>query len=646
MPEPLRILLVEDSPDDAELIVLHLRTHGTTFTHHQVDSLQGFHAALRSGPWDLVLSDFSLPGTDGLEVLKCLRDHDPDLPFILLSGVLDEGAAVAAMRNGANDFLLKQNLARLVPAIERETKEAELRRKQRQFVAELHLLHTAIAQTPDMVVITDSEGVIVYTNAAAEAITGYRREEMLGQNPRLFKGDLHDLAFYQTMWEALLRGETWKGHITNRRKDGSLWEAEAVISPVFGARGELQNYLLTSRDVTHERQLQGLLEQSQRLETIGTLTSGIAHDFNNILMPVLGHAELGLARRAGDPQLRHDLEVIQTSVHRAKDLIRQILAFSQKGQGELVPVELQSLLAESLKLLRATVPSSIAFEVTLEAPGKSVLGDPTKLHQIMLNLGTNAAQAMRGSAGRLTVRLCSEHLSAMPCAMNTLLPEGEYLCLEVTDTGRGIPPEHLDKIFLPFFTTKPPQEGTGLGLSVTHGLIGAMRGGIQVTSQPGEGTSFKVYLPLASPGPCLAGSDEGEGPVGHGHVLLVDDETALLEMLHTSLVKLGFRVSSYRDPQSALRAFLWEPESFQVLVTDLTMPHMSGELLAEAIWAVTPDLPAILLSGDPELEKAVGSVLLAKFRACLIKPMSPKDIAKAILRALSDGAQPTHSGNA
>jgi PAS domain S-box-containing protein len=636
MPPPIRILMVEDSHEDAHLITLHLEAHGLAFTSLRVDSLEGFLAALRAGPWDLVLSDYSLPGTDGMEILKCLRDLDPDLPFILLSGVLNEGAAVAAMRAGANDFLLKGSLSRLVPAIEREMKETELRRKQRAFEEELRLLHTAIGQTPDVVLITDPEGVILYANAAAMAISGFQRDELLGQNPRLFKSDLHDVAFYRTMWEALLRGETWKSHIVNRRKDGTLWDAETVIAPVYGLQGELQNYLCTARDSTLERQLQGFLEQSQRLETIGTLTAGIAHDFNNILMPVLGHAELGMGREPGDLAVKHDLEVIQVSAHRARDLIRQILAFSRQGVGELVPIDFQSLLVESLKLLRATLPTSISFDQDLQAQGGHVLGDPTKVHQVILNLCTNAGHAMRGTAGHLTVRLSAGHWPATPCLMNILLAEGEYLCLEVADTGKGIASEHLEKIFLPFFTTKPATEGSGLGLSVTHGIVSSMGGGILVRSQVGVGTSFKVLLPLHSASVSPKQEADAPHPRGQGQILLVDDEAPLLEMLHTSLVRMGFQVSSFCEPRAALQAFLKEPSAFQVLVTDHIMPNLSGLQLAEALWAARPSLPAILLSGQPGLDQAGAGMLQAGFRACLTKPMSPSDLAKAILRVVPD----------
>jgi PAS domain S-box-containing protein len=642
MSAAIRILMVEDSPEDAELVGLHLRSHGLAFTSAQVDSKVGFLEALTSEPWDLVLSDFSLPGTNGMELLRILRGVDPDLPFILLSGVLDECAAVEAMRGGANDFLIKSNLARLVPAIQREMKDAELRRNQRLFEEELRLLHTAIGQTPDMVIITNPAGQILYANAAAEVITGFKREELLGQNPRLFKSGRHDGGFYKTMWETLLRGETWKGHIVNRRKDGACWDAESVIAPVYAPSGDIQNYLCTARDSTLERQLQGFLEQSQRLETIGTLTSGIAHDFNNILMPVIGHAEIGLERAPGDPKLKHDLDVILASAMRARDLVRQILTFSRKGDEQPVAIEIQGLLAESLKLLRASIPTSISLEVDLDARDLSTLVDPTKLHQVILNLCTNAGHAMRGTAGHLTVRLRGGHLPATACAMNIQLPEGEYLCLEIADTGRGIAPEHLDKIFLPFFTTKSPQEGTGLGLSVTHGIVSAAGGGIQVASQPGAGTTFKVFLPIVATNRPTDGLEEEVSPEGQGRILLVDDDPAVLEMLQISLTDLGFQVSAHARAETALQAFWKDPGTFQVLVTDEAMPDLSGAQLARAIWEAKPGFPVILLSGTPELGQASApngpSALTGQggFRACLAKPMSPKVLARTILHVVPE----------
>jgi CheY-like chemotaxis protein len=286
------------------------------------------------------------------------------------------------------------------------------------------------------------------------------------------------------------------------------------------------------------------------------------------------------------------------------------------------------------------VPSSITFQEDLAAQGKLVEGDSTQLHQVILNLCTNASHAMRGSAGHLMIRLNPCLLPDTPCAMNILLPAGEYLCLEVADTGKGIDPAHLDQIFLPFFTTKSAGEGTGLGLSVSHGIVSNLGGGIQVTSALGEGTTFKVFLPVATA--TLAEPEkEPEEPLrGEGRILLVDDEESLLQMLNASLVRMGFQVSSFNQPRLALQAFRQAPGSFRALVTDHTMPGMSGVELAQAIWELNPAFPVILLSGTPDHGQTGVPIGTVGFRACLAKPMSPRDIAKAILKALPGNDQP------
>ncbi len=487
MDRHLRLLLIEDSEDDARILLRHLRRSALDIEARIVDTAEGFLAALEEGGWDLILSDFQLPTFNGLAALRLLRARDGDLPFILVSGVLDEEAAVGAMLGGANDFVLKGNLSRLVPAIERELREAQTRRQQRVYESELRLLHTAIGQTPDSIVITNPAGEIVYANPAAEAVSGYPREELLGQNPRIFKSGEHDDAFYKSMWDTLLKGEVWRGRTVNRRKDGSHWTAELVIGPVRDADGVLVNYLAASRDVTHERELQNQLEQSQRLETMGILTSGIAHDFNNILMPIVGHAEMGLARVEGNPKLRHNLEVILASANRAADLVRQLLAFSRKESHSPVPLEFHSLVKESLKLLRATLPSSIAFDTDLDPKCGTLAGDPTQLHQVILNLCTNAGHAMRHRGGRLRVALHRVALPATVCAMEVVLQPGYYLKFEVGDTGPGIDEAILPRIFLPFFTTKAPGEGTGLGLSIVHGIVAAWGAASRSRRTPARG---------------------------------------------------------------------------------------------------------------------------------------------------------------
>jgi PAS domain S-box-containing protein len=633
MDKRIRLLLIEDSEDDVRILLRHLKRSAMEPETRIVQTAEEFLAALDDGGWDLVISDFHLPTFNGLAALRLLRARDGDLPFILVSGVLDEEAAVGAMLGGANDFVLKGSLARLVPAIERELKEAQARRKQRAHQAELRLLHSAIGQTPDAILITDPAGTILYANPAAEAVSGFTREELVGQNPRIFKSAEHEDGFYRTMWETVKQGEVWRGRIVNRRKDGRPWTAELVLGPVRDESGNLVNYLAASRDVTHERELQTQLEQSQRLETMGILTGGIAHDFNNILMPIVGHAEMGLSVTELDPKVRHHLEVILTSATRAADLVRQLLSFSRQESQAPVLLDPLPLLKESLKLLRATLPSSIAFDVELDPDRCTLRGDPTQIHQVVLNLCTNAGHAMRSTGGHLRVSLRRAELPATECAMGVLMQPGGYLVLEVQDTGPGIDSETLPKIFLPFFTTKGPGEGTGLGLSIVHGIVTGMGGGVQVESTPGLGCTFRVILPCAGTAVAPLAAKIAEVKPGKGHVLLVDDEKELGMALQAGLEQIGYRVTLCTLPSEALTLLREAPAEVDVMLTDFTMPGLTGTELAGKAWELRPGLPAILMTGysdrvDKDVARRLG------FSDFLVKPLSTSDIARSIQRIL------------
>ena len=634
MKHPVKLLLLEDSEVDADLLLAYLRQHELQVEAVRVETEEGFRQALDVETWDLIISDFNLSGFDGMTALRILRAKDLDLPFILISGALTEESAVEAIRHGANDFVLKSNLARLKPVMDRELRERDVRRQARADQNELRLLQLAVRQMPDSLVITDPEGVIIYVNPSMESVSGYSKEELLGQNPRLLKSGRHDAAFYQSLWDTLLRGEVWRGIFVNRRKDGLYWECQAVIAPVLGADGRAAYYEYTSRDVTHERDLQSRLEQAQRLEAIGVLTGGIAHDFNNILMPIMGNAEVGAARSGGSPQVLHHFEVIQQCAHRAADLIKQILAFSRKSEPASGPVDLSQLVKESLKLMRATLPSSIDLTSELDPDGGRVVGDPTQLHQIVMNLCTNAAHAMHGLPGRLRVGLDRwEAIEETLCTAGRRLPRGTYLRLTVSDSGCGIAPSTLDQIFLPFFTTKAPGEGTGLGLSIVHGIIQGMGGGIQVRSALGEGTEFQIYLPVTQEREPEEPPQSTALPASFARLLVVDDEFCILDVMEPGLASSGFTVTRFADPTEALAAFRATPMNFDLLLSDLTMPRMSGLELACEVGLVRPGFPIILMTGHPsrfDLDLAQR----LNIKEVIIKPALPSRVARSINAAL------------
>lgn len=629
----IRFVLIEDSENDAKLLLRVLEKQGIQLKPSRIQTAEELKAHLEEGGWDLVISDYKLPHLNGLEALALVRSMDVHIPFIMVSGTAGEELAVTAMRLGANDFLSKDNLSRLAPIIEREMRDYALRKSQQAHADELRRLHMAISQVPDGIVISDPSGSILYTNPAMERISGYPSSEMLGRNPRIFNSGRHDHEFYRELWQTLENKETWRGVMVNRRKDGHIWEAEATISPVLDASGRLVSFVCTQRDVTRERLLQSQLEQSQRLEAIGVLTAGIAHDFNNVLTPILAHAEMGLMRENLDDELRRDLEVIAASTNRAATLSRQILGFTRKGGQDVQVLDFTALVKESLKLLRATIPSSIHFHVSLEGENNFVKGDVTQFHQIIVNLCANASHAMRGESGTLSVRLHRDALSETLCVMGLKLPPGEYVVLEVTDTGRGMSQETLSRIFVPFFTTKGPTEGTGLGLAIVLGIIHEMKGGVQVESEVGKGTCFRIFLPWIPDMLPFETAPNLEVPRGSERILLVDDEALLASSIRGLLESLGYKVFAYRKPLEALARLQEDPTACDLLITDHTMPHMTGLALTAQVKKIRPDLPVLLMTGTPNMD--LGQVPSpVRPKGLLQKPIALRILAEIIREML------------
>lgn len=350
-------------------------------------------------------------------------------------------------------------------------------------------LATAIEQAAEAVVITNTNGEIVYANPAFEKTTGYTRAEALGQNARLLKSGVQDEAFYQQLWATLQRGEVWTGHFTNRRKDGTLFEEEATISPIRDEAGAIINYVAAKRDVTREMQLESQIRQAQKMEAVGTLAGGIAHDFNNMLGAIFGYAHLLQQDAVGNPMAQESVAEILKAATRAKELVQQILTFSRRRDTSRQVVGLEPILREAAKFLRASLPAQISIHTQFSPDAPPILADPTQLYQVTMNLATNALHAMEGRAGQLTLALALLQPDETFLETHPQLSARPYARLTVTDTGRGMDARTLDRIFEPFFTTKPVGKGTGLGLSVVHGIVESHQGIITVESHPDQGTT-------------------------------------------------------------------------------------------------------------------------------------------------------------
>ena len=390
-----------------------------------------------------------------------------------------------------------------------------------------------------------------------------------------------------------------------------------------------------ARAEAEKASLEQQLRQAQKLEAIGTLAGGIAHDFNNILGAVIGFTELARMDIPEGSHARADLEQVLKAALRAKDLVRQILTFSRKGTEELSAINVLPITKEALKMLRASLPTTIEIRSRLDLKEAVIQADPTQVHQILMNLLTNAAQAMAEEGGSLEVILTKTALGAEDLGKAPGLIPGPYLELTVKDTGQGIPPEILEHIFEPYFTTKDKGLGTGLGLSVVHGIVKRHGGLIRVESIPGEGSQFRVCLPLLKDVQVAVPKKDQILPTGREHILVIDDEVILTNIVAKALERLGYRVTAMNDFREALVLFEKEPDSFQLVLTDMTMPKMTGDRLAEKILQVRPRMPIIICTGYSE-RLSEGKARQIGARALLMKPIEVNTLAQKIREILDE----------
>ena len=494
---------------------------------------------------------------------------------------------------------------------------------------DLRRLSIAIEQATEDVVITDTEGIIQYVNPAFERITGYSRRDVIGKSTWILKSGLHDPAFYEELIKTVRNGNMWKGRVINRGKDGKLIHEDTTITPLVNSTGKLTGYVSLKRDVTQEIKIEEHLRQSQKMEAIGTLAGGIAHDFNNILSAIMGYAELS-KMLTSDEKIEPYLDQILQAGLRSRDLVQQILTFSRKREQEKKPVLVKPIVKEALKLLRSSIPATVEIRQKYSQADDAVLADPTQIHQIVMNLCTNAVHAMRDQEGILDVSVGPQKLSTHG-AYNIGLKEGSYLKLAVRDNGVGITSAIKDKIFDPFFTTKKQGEGTGLGLSVVYGIVKDHDGTVTMDSEEGVGTVFTVYLPLIALDGKPKESNAGSVPHGTGRILFVEDEEPIASMAEDFLKSIGYDVIVYLGGHEALEAFLEDPDRFDLVVTDMTMPNMTGANLAREVLKVRPNLPVILTTGYSELidEEEARKMGIREF---FMKPVALPEMANAIKR--------------
>ncbi len=677
----MKILVVEDTEDSRVLLVDWLEVQG-----YEVESAENGKIALEIAsriPLDLIISDILMPEMDGYALCRAVKKNEQlrAIPFIFYTATYtDPNDEKLAMDMGASRFIVKpMEMDALLVEIKNvleihkteklsapqqplkneqelqkdyaEVLAKKLDKKVRQLEEEKKRLAKSEKQYRRLVealrddyffYIHDTNGVFSYLSPSIENVLGYTQEEFLAHYTEYLTDNVinKEVAHYTERGIKGIKQPPYELEIYH--KNGHVHRLEVTEEPVFDKHGQVTEVEGIAHDISKrilaEKQLlktQERLRQSQKMEAIGTLAGGIAHDFNNILTPIIGYTEMTQLDLAADSNNWQNLQEVRNAASRATELVKQILTFSRQAEKEKKPVLLQTLAKEVLKLLRSSIPTTIEIKESIDQNCAAILANPTQMHQILMNLCTNSYYAMREKGGVLAVSLTEIDISPDDCNItNFNLKAGKHLRLEVSDTGSGIAKDKLERIFEPYFTTKAKDEGTGLGLSVVHGIVTSHGGHITVYSEIGQGTTFHVYLPA------IEKQQTTDGPLspeevrgGTERILLVDDDEAIGCMTKQLLEKLGYKLTMLMSGTEAAETFAKAPHDIDLVITDMTMPNMTGAELSQKILKIRPDMPIILCTGFSELIDKDKAIALG-IKEYLMKPVSRKVLAKTVRKLL------------
>ncbi|GAA6623172.1 PAS domain S-box protein [Scytonema sp. NUACC26] len=757
----LHILIVEDSEDDTFLVLRELRRGGYTLDYVRVDTPTAMHAALDRQQWDIVIADYNLPAFSAPEALKLLQSRNLDLPFIIVSGTIGEDIAVAAMKAGAHDYIIKGNLTRLVPAVERELREVLARHKRQSaeralqeseerfrqlaeninemvfwmsdpverkllyashsyeniwgrscdrlyanFMEWIEAIHpqdrqrvqtvffeqslrgtydeeyriirpdgslrwirdrgfpirdkfgepyrvVGIAEdisdrkqaeqqireqaalldvTTDAIFVQDLEYHFLFWNKGAERLYGWDAPEALGKSAaELLYESEETLPQFEDIQTKLVKEGQWQGELQQVTKDGKQIIVESRWTLVLDEVDNPKFILTVSTNITEKKQLEAQFLRTQRLESLGTLASGIAHDFNNILTPILAVAQLlSLKFPNVDENTRQLLKMLEDSSKRGAELVKQILSFSRGTEGSYTVVQIRHLLLDVAQVAQRTFPKSIETQTHIVSDLWTVCADATHLHQVLMNLCVNARDAMP-NGGTLCISAENLWMDENYARMYVDARVGSYVVITIADTGTGISPEIIDRIFDPFFTTKDLGQGTGLGLSTAMGIVKRHGGFVNVYSQVGKGSRFKVYLPSSQVTETPATTD---GELFHGHgelILVVDDEATICEIAKTTLESHNYRVLTASDGIETLALYAQYKGKIGVVLIDLMMPGMDGSTTILTLQRMNPQVRIIATSG------LMSNWTIAQKKSLRIQEFLPKPFtARILLNILRD----------
>lgn len=635
----INCLLIEDSPVSRKLMESMIEKDVKVFA---TDTLASSLKILDENEIDIIISNLGLPDSFGLDTFHRLNTIVPNIPIIVLTALDNEQIAMDAVKNGAQDYILKGDMTKR--ALNRSIKYAIERKHVEEQLREAELRYKTVAdftyaweywQTPS--------GKLEYVSPACKRITGYPIEKFLN-NPSF----LNEIVLPEDryVWDKHCKNnheDTNEVHFRIIHKDGSIrWIAHNCNAIkdnniYMGCRASNRDITQQKEDEDRNRRLQEQLRESQKMETVGTLVGGIAHEFNNLLTSLMGYADMCLVKVPPNSQIYNDLQKITKSADHAKTLVQQMLTFTRQGTQERKIINIYDTVESAIHIARMSLPSTIEIKKNIDPNTGTILADPSQISQVIVNLFTNSYQAMKKEGGILSISLDNVDLDSKYLEKNPHLRQGKYVRIIISDTGVGIEKSIIDRIFDPFFTTRKVGEGTGLGLSVVHGIIMSHGGKITVSSELGKGTTMIIYLPQ------VMGKRDIEIKTSTGisketekdtyTILYIDDEPEIAIMVKKMLEMFNYEIFIKNDSTAALEFFKQDPDKFDLIITDQTMPYMTGLQLAKKVLEVRKDMSLIIVTGFSE-DISKENYREFGFKDYIAKPFVINDIKTAIERVL------------
>jgi two-component system, cell cycle sensor histidine kinase and response regulator CckA len=639
----LKVLIVEDSEDDFLLLLRELRRGGYEPAFERVETPADMKSALNKQSWDIIISDYKMPNFSGLHALKLLKDARVDLPFILVSGTIGEELAVEAMKTGANDYVMKNDLSRLVPAIRRELREAKIREDRGMIIEALreseNLYRTIFETTGTTTLIIEEDTTVSLINMEGEKLTGFSKEEIEGRRSWtdfIAKDELDKLKEYHRLrrTDPNTAPKTYETRLVD--KAGNIKDVLVTASMIPGTKKSAASLLdITERKHSEEERekLHAQLQQAQKMEAVGQLAGGVAHDFNNMLTAIMGYCAILNMRLKEDDSLRRFTDQILAVSEKAANLTHSLLAFSRKQIINPKPVALNEIVNGVEKLLTKLIGEDIEFKTILSRHNLVVTADRGQIEQVLMNLIANAGDAMP-DGGSLSISTEPFTIDGEFIDVHGYGKIGAYARISISDTGEGMDKETRERIFEPFFTTKEVGKGTGLGLSIVYGIVKQHEGYIDVYTAPKQGTTFNIYLPLTEDKIVIEKSGIPPSNIrGSETILLAEDDKDVRVLIKGFLEKYGYRVIEAVDGADAINKFMRLKESIQFLLFDVVMPKKNGKEAFEKIRMMKPGIKALFMSGHSD-DIIYKKGILGERLTLIMKPVSPTNLIRKVREVL------------